>query len=129
MATIVNHQTLHFDNPLKDIQQFNIGTKLKCYDTKNEIVWATIKCVIDTQNIEIEEEITNDKLFVYGHSVDDFLQIDYDPIRNLTTAVLQEVDRQQQADKARIAELEATVATQQSLINDILERLKTLERA
>ena len=129
MASVVNHQTLHFDNPLKDIQQFNIGTKLKCYDTKNEIVWATIKCVIDTQNIEIEEEITNDKLFVYGHSVDDFLQIDYDPIRNLTTAVLQEVDRQQQADKARIAELEAKVSEQQSLINDILERLKTLERA
>ena len=122
-ATIVNHQTLHFDNPLKDIQQFNIGTKLKCYDVKNEIVWATIKCVIDTQNIEIEEEITSDKLFVYGHSVDDFLQIDYDPIRNLTTAVLQEVDRQQQADKVRIAELEAKVSEQQSLINDIHERL------
>lgn len=72
---------------------------------------------------------TSDSLFIYGHSVDDFLQIDYDPIRNLTTAALQEVDRQQQADKARIAELEATVAAQQSLINDILERLKALERA
>ena len=128
-ASIVNHQTLHFDNPIKDIQQFNIGTKLKCYDAKNEIIWVTIKCVIDTQNIEIEEEITNDKLFVYGHSVDDFLQINYDPIRNITTAALQEVDRQQQADKVRIAELETTVAAQQSLINDILERLKALEKA
>jgi hypothetical protein len=124
MASIVNHQTLHFDNPIKDIQQFNIGTKLKCYDAKNEIIWVTIKCVIDAQNIEIEEEITNDRLFVYGHSVDDFLQIDYDPIRNITTAALQEVDRQQQADKVRIAELDTIVAAQQSLINDILERLK-----
>jgi hypothetical protein len=129
MASIVNHQALHFDNPIKDIQQFNIGTKLKCYDAKNEIVWVTIKEIIDSQNIEIEETITSDSLFIYGHSVDDFLQIDYDPIRNLTTAALQEVDRQQQADKARIAELEATVATQQSLINDILERLKALEKA
>ena len=42
---------------------------------------------------------------------------------------IQEVDRQQQADKARIAELETTVAQQQSLINDILERLKALEKA
>jgi len=49
---------------------------------------------------------------------------------------IQDVDKQQQADKARIAELEnhvsnleATVATQQSLINDILKRLKTLEKA
>ena len=140
-ATIINNTLLHFDNPITDIQQFNIGNKLKCYDAKNEIVWATIKCVIDAQNIEIEEEITNDKLFVFGHSVDDLLQIDFDPIRNLTTAALQEVDRQQQADKARIAELEnqvsnleatvgsleSTVASQQSLINDILERLKNLE--
>ena len=42
---------------------------------------------------------------------------------------IQEVDRQQQADKARIAELEATVASQQSLINNIIERLKALEKA
>jgi hypothetical protein len=49
----------------------------------------------------------------------------------IATAALQEVDRQQQADKVRIAELEnqvsnleANVAAQQSLINDILERLK-----
>jgi hypothetical protein len=126
-ATVVNN-VLHFNNPIQDIQQFNIGTKLKCYDEKNEIVWVVIKAIIDTQNIEIEEEITNDMLFVYGHSVDDFLQLDKETIWTVATAALQEVDRQQQADKARIAELESTVATQQSLIHDILERLKVLER-
>ena len=49
---------------------------------------------------------------------------------------IQEVDRQQQADKARIAELEnqvsnleAKVSEQQSLINDILERLKAVENS
>jgi len=124
-ATVVNNVLLHFDKPIQDIQQFNIGTKLKCYDDKNEIIWVVIKTIIDTQNIEIEEKITNDRLFVYGHSVDDFLQLDKDTIWTVATAALQEVDRQQQADKARIAELEATVAAQQSLINDILERLKS----
>ena len=131
-ANIVNTQNnflLRLEKPLKDIQQFKIGIKLKCYDDKNEIVWVTIKEIIDAQNIEIEENITIDKLFVYGHSVDDFLQIEKDTIWTVATAALQEVDRQQQADKARIAELENTVATQQSLINDILERLKTLEKA
>ena len=123
-ATVVNNVLLHFDKPIQDIKQFSIGTKLKCYDDKNEIVWVVIKAIIDTQNIEIEEKITNDRLFVYGHSVDDFLQIDNDTIYTVATAALQEVDREQQADKARIAELEATVAAQQSLINDILERLK-----
>jgi hypothetical protein len=127
-AAIINTQNkflLSFNKPIQDIQQFKIGIKLKCYDIKNAIVWVTIKDIIDTQNIEIEEEIKNDELFVYGHSVDDFLQIEKDAIFTVATAALQEVDRQQQADKARIAELEATVATQQSLINDILERLKS----
>jgi hypothetical protein len=64
-------------------------------------------------------------LFVYGQYVYDLHILEHDTIYTVATAALQEVDRQQQADKARIAELEATVATQQSLINDILERLKS----
>jgi hypothetical protein len=77
----------------------------------------------------INDKIKEEMYFLYGQSVDDFHKIDNDHIHNIATAALQEVDRQQQADKARIAELEAKVSDQQSLINDILERLKTLERA
>jgi hypothetical protein len=73
--------------------------------------------------------ITEPTLFIYGQYVYDLHILDHDTIYTVATAALQEVDRQQQADKARIAELEATVANQQSLINDILERLKTLEKA
>ena len=74
-------------------------------------------------------------LFVYGQYVYDLHILEHDTIYTVATAALQEVDRQQQADKARIAELEnhvsileAKVSAQQSLINDILERLKALER-
>jgi hypothetical protein len=76
----------------------------------------------------INDKIKEEMYFLYGQSVDDFHKIDNDHIHNIATAALQEVDRQQQADKARIAELEAKVSEQQSIINDILERLKTLER-
>ena len=62
-------------------------------------------------------------IFVYGQYVYDLHILEYDTVWTVATAALQEVDRQQQADKARIAELEATVASQQTLINDILERL------
>ena len=67
--------------------------------------------------------ITEPTLFVYGQYVYDLHILGHDTIYTVATAALQEVDRQQQADKVRIAELEATVAEQQSLINDILERL------
>ena len=73
--------------------------------------------------------ITEPTLFIYGQYVYDLHILDHDTIYTVATAALQEVDRQQQADKIRIAELEATVAEQKSLINDILERLKTLEKA
>ena len=86
--------------------------------------------------------ITESTLFVYGQYVNDLHILHHDTIYTVATAALQEVDRQQQADKARIAELEATVdrhqqadnariaeleatvAAQHSLISDILERLK-----
>jgi hypothetical protein len=80
--------------------------------------------------------ITESTLFVYGQYVNDLHILDQDTIYTVATAALQEVDRQQQADKVRIAELEnqvsnleAKVSAQQSLINDILERLKKVEKA
>lgn len=79
--------------------------------------------------------ITEPTLFVYGQYVYDLHILEHDMIYTVATAALQEVDRQQQADKARIAELEnhvsileAKVSEQQSLINDIIERLKKVER-
>ena len=70
--------------------------------------------------------ITESTMFVYGQYVNDLHILEHDTIYTVATAALQEVDRQQQADKVRIAELEATVSAQQSLINDILERLKKM---
>jgi hypothetical protein len=80
--------------------------------------------VIGLKKEAYDTVITESTLFVYGQYVNDLHILDHDTIYTVATAALQEVDRQQQADKVRIAELETTVAAQQSLINDILERLK-----
>jgi len=111
----------------------NQNFKIKFKDSSDNDVEVITTRIIDDFSFLIEVPL-NDKgentvikeetYFLYGQTVDDFHKIDNDHIHNIATAALQEVDRQQQADKVRIAELEATVATQQSLINDILERLK-----
>jgi hypothetical protein len=116
----------------------NQNFKVKFKDNSDNDVEVITTRIIDDFSFLIEVPL-NDKgentvikeetYFLYGQTVDDFHKIDNDHIHNIATAALQEVDRQQQADKARIAELENTVANQQSLINDILERLKTLEKA
>ena len=130
-------------SPLSDSlgnQKFKI--KFITYDSsggKNEIICYTHKLINDTEFIidvtSINNESSSDttykysfeekEYFLYGQEVPDFHILTYDYLWSVFAASLKEVDRQQQADKARIAELEATVASQQSLINDILERLKT----
>jgi hypothetical protein len=112
----------------------NQNFKVKFKDASNNDVEVITTQIIDDFSFLIKVPLNdngiNDKIkeemyFLYGQSVDDFHKIDNDHIHNIATAALQEVDRQQQADKARIAELEAKVSEQQSIINDILDRLKS----
>ena len=110
-------------------QDIYIHSEYNVIDDKYSYVIGMKKDVYDIM-------ITEPTLFVYGQYVYDLHILDHDTIYTVATAALQEVDREQQADKVRIAELEATVihfeskmVEQQSLINDILERLKTLEKA
>ena len=97
---------------------------------------VTIAEIIDEHAIRVEEDLSNwtgsvdetgnvvagNQLFVYGQITDDFVLLKKDAIWTVTTAALQEVDRQQQADKLRIAELETQVAV-------LLARVTALENA
>jgi len=62
------------------------------------------------------------EIFIWGQKVNDFHHINKDYLWTIGTAALQEVDRQQQADKLRISELETQVAS-------VLTRLDALESA
>ena len=102
--------------------------KVKLYDISMNEYIVRINEILDNgiftiENDDVSIKLTHDEYFVFGQEVDDYKILNNESIAMVATAALQEVDRQQQADKARIAELEATVASQQSLINDILERL------
>ena len=50
------------------------------------------------------------KIGVYGQVVDDFLSIDKNYIWTIATSALQEVDRQLQAEKTKVASLEARIS-------------------
>ena len=102
--------------------------KVKLFDVSMNEYIVRINEILDNgvftiENDDVSIKLTNEEYFVFGQEIDDYKILNNEAIAIVATAALQEVDRQQQADKARIAELEATVATQQSLINDILERL------
>jgi hypothetical protein len=112
---------------------------------------VTIMEVIDDHSIRVEEDLTDmtgafdeeteevvsgNQIFVYGEEVDDFVFLKKEAIFTIATAALQEVDRQQQADKARIVELEtqlqsekSKIATMELLVASLVTRVGDLERS
>ena len=67
------------------------------------------------------------QVFCYGKEVDDFHTLNKQKLFALNFSATQEIDRQQQADKARIAELETHVQTLESQLSSVLARLSALE--
>ena len=68
---------------------------------------------------ESDEFIEGNNIFVHSYQVDDFLLLKKDSIFTLATAALQEVDRQLQAEKAKVATLEAKTATLEAENTDL----------
>ena len=122
-ANIYKFKIYGGDNWAKE-QDIYIHSEYTVIDDKYNYIIGMKKDVYDMLVIE-------PSLFIYGQYVYDLHILQHHAIWTVATAALQEVDRQQEADKVRIAELEnnvselnTKVAEQQSLINDILERLK-----
>ena len=95
--------------------------------------------VSNTNDDEVEKIVTGssdntftfeqqwNNVFCYGKEVDDFHTIDKNKLFALNFSATQELDRQQQADKAKIQTLETTLASQQTLIQSLMTRLEALE--
>lgn len=140
----------------------SVNDTLKCYDASNtefEIEVSNIEIVenietldteyiltIDAGNIELSKHsyynigdpsgniLHNNLVFVYGKKVDDLHHVKKDSIWTVAAAALQEVDRQQQADKVRISELETEVTTLKNQVStfetqmsELLARVSSLE--
>ena len=86
---------------------------LKVYDTENKEHLVNIAEVIDEHSVRINEDLTewteDDKIFVYGQQVQDFVMLQKEAIFTIATSALQELDRQLQAEKARNDALEARI--------------------
>ena len=76
--------------------------------------------IIDGLLFDESEMISDNQLLLYGQKPHDFHRLNKDAIFTLSAAALQEVDRQQQADKVRIAALETQLTS-------VLSRLDALE--
>ena len=78
--------------------------------------------ILDSSNIDLSNQV-----ILYGQKPDDFHRLNKDAIFTMTAAALQEVDRQQQADKENISTLETEIATLKNELEEEKEKTSTLE--
>ena len=109
---------------------------LKVFDKDDMEHLVNITEVVDDHSVRVEEDLSEwtgsidesgnvvagNQLFVYGQQVDDFVFLKKDAIWTCATAALQEVDRQLQAEKAKVITLETQLTS-------VLTRLDALEGA
>ena len=104
----------------------NVTGKISLRDKNDgeQILEVEDYTVIST-GIQVSKDISkyvgdNNEIFVYGQEVNDFHLLKKESIFSLATAALQEVDRQLQAENAKVATLQTTVA-------DLVVRITELE--
>ncbi|QIG59811.1 hypothetical protein [Dishui Lake phycodnavirus 3] len=121
VITFTNFNTSDLDSNSNTIRIFHDDLEGR-EEYSNTISTVNLIRVIDDHAIEIDTDLLINEIFVYGQQVEDFHFLKKEHIFTVATAALQEVDRQQQADKLRITELETQLAS-------VLARLDALESA
>jgi len=101
--------------------------KLKIY-MDNDVERVVQILSIDGNTVKIDKTFTEDKVFVYGQEVDDFHTLNKDAIWTLTTAALQEVDRQLQAEQQKTQTLQEQVQTLQQTCGSLQQNYVSLQQ-
>ena len=109
----------------------NIFTKLKIIIDNNDSdkeLYVSIQEVVSATELKVEildNEITElpSEVFIYGQEVNNKCILVKDRIFAVGISALQEVDRQLQAEKAKVVTLETENTTLKTQIADILQRL------
>jgi len=134
LANVSQSNVITFTNFNTSNLESNATTLIRVMGIDDEEHDIHLVEVIDEHTIRVEEDLSawtgsvdetgnvvaGNQLFVHGQQVDDFVYLKKESIFTVATAALQEVDKQQQTDKARIAELETQLAS-------VLSRLTALE--
>ena len=95
----------NFDTSNLESNSFTI----QVYGENENAYTLTLKKIIDSKTIQVEEKIIEDELFVYGQRVENFKQLQKDAIFTIATSALQEVDKRLQIEKEKNDVLEERI--------------------
>jgi hypothetical protein len=113
---------------------YNNIVKIKAYDLSNNEILTNIIKIIDDKSFQVDVDIESPQLFVYGQEVSDFYSLEKETIFTITTAVVQQIDREFQEAKQTIQVQQSQIQDLQRQIGDlhtqlinVLDRLSTMD--
>jgi hypothetical protein len=109
-------------------ETWSVGTIVRIH--KSNSSYQDVKVLsLDTitNKFVVEEELDDPRYFVYGEQIHDFRILHKDVIFAITTAAVQEIDRQLQDERSKTADLESQIGTLQQQYQDLLTRITNLE--
>jgi hypothetical protein len=87
--------------------ELNLNDRVMLIIKERGEVKTTVSEVVDSLSFKVEEHVSDGDVFIYGKEVTDFNTLDKNAIFTIGVAAIQELDRELQALKARIAALES----------------------
>jgi hypothetical protein len=136
LANVSGSNVITFTNFNTSNLQSNATSQIKLFDVENNEHLVKLVSVLDEHSIQVDNDlsawmgavdedgnvVSGNQIFVYGEEVNDFVFLQKDAIWTVATSALQELDRQLQAEKTKVATLETQLTS-------VLTRLDALESA
>lgn len=126
-VTVTNNKTITLQNTsTNDFDMVNGTGRVKySYDDNGASVnwFLTIDQIIDAKTFTVKEKLPDGifQIFLHGQEVNNFNALKKDAIFTVTTAAVQEIDRELQSTKVLVAQ-------QQSIIDSLIARISALEQ-
>jgi len=133
LAEVLGTNTIKLNT--KTTVNFEVNKKIRLIKINGDYLETNITSILDDYTFTVEENITQQQIFVYGREVDDFHTLNKDAIFTVATAALQEVDKELQET---VKELQSEKNLRQLLETKLLDletrflnlenRIKDLEK-
>ncbi len=126
VATVIDGNLLTLQSAEKRFSNVSINARLKLYmdDAKNREVIVTVTNIIDDETIVIDQNLTQDKVFVYGQEVHDFKTINTNALLAITVAALRKTNAECEALKRENSILKDHMDVLMSRMAQIEEKIR-----
>ena len=108
-------------------ETWSVGTVVRILDQNSSVKPVTVKSIDSPNTFTVEETLSDQQYYVYGERVDDLRVLHKEVIYAITTAAVQEIDRQLQQERERGDNLENQLITLQQQYQELLTRIINLE--